>query len=151
DYVLHKPAQDERAAIDEAIARSLEVLPLVLSGDTQGAMLKLHTRDAEPREKPAEAPRAAPAIVPEEQQAPPPPPRASSIERVGDAAEAAHSRQAETAGTAAAGRTTRAIEKTAEKPARQAKSEEAAGAQEAAKSGKKSGLNSLLKKLIPGG
>src|SRR5688572_17039424 len=59
DYVLHKPAQDERAAIDEAIARSLEVLPLVLSGDTQGAMLKLHTRDAELKDKLAER-QAAP-------------------------------------------------------------------------------------------
>jgi PTH1 family peptidyl-tRNA hydrolase len=49
DYVLRKPAQDERAAIDEAIERSLEVLPLMLSGDTQGAMLKLHT---EQKEKP---------------------------------------------------------------------------------------------------
>jgi PTH1 family peptidyl-tRNA hydrolase len=47
DYVLHKPAQEERAAIDFAIGRALEVLPAVLSGDLQGAMLKLHT-EAEP-------------------------------------------------------------------------------------------------------
>ena len=47
DYVLHKPAQEDRAAIDAAIARALEVLPLVLAGDMQGAMLKLHT-EAEP-------------------------------------------------------------------------------------------------------
>jgi PTH1 family peptidyl-tRNA hydrolase len=53
EYVLHKPAQDERAAIDDAIARSLDVLPLVLSGDTQGAMLKLHTRESGEKEKPA--------------------------------------------------------------------------------------------------
>jgi len=43
DYVLHKPSQEERAAIDSAIARVLEVLPLMLAGDHQGAMLKLHT------------------------------------------------------------------------------------------------------------
>jgi PTH1 family peptidyl-tRNA hydrolase len=43
DYVLHKPSQDDRAAIDAAIARVLEVLPLLLAGDHQGAMLKLHT------------------------------------------------------------------------------------------------------------
>ena len=50
EYVLHKPAQEERAAIDEAIARGLDVLPLVLSGAMQDAMLKLHTRDAEQKE-----------------------------------------------------------------------------------------------------
>src|SRR5688572_4871930 len=32
EYVLHKPAQDERAAIDAAIERALEVLPLVMAG-----------------------------------------------------------------------------------------------------------------------
>jgi peptidyl-tRNA hydrolase, PTH1 family len=56
DYVLHRPAQDERAAIDEAIARSLDVLPLVLSGAMQDAMLKLHTRDAAEKGKPADLP-----------------------------------------------------------------------------------------------
>ena len=43
DYVLHKPSQEDRAAIDAAMARVLEVLPLLLAGDHQGAMLKLHT------------------------------------------------------------------------------------------------------------
>jgi len=47
DFVLHKPSQEDRAAIDAAIARGLEVLPGVLAGDLQGAMLKLHT-EAEP-------------------------------------------------------------------------------------------------------
>ena len=46
DYVLHKPARDERAAIDRAIERSLEVLPVMLAGDMQAAMLKLHTQEA---------------------------------------------------------------------------------------------------------
>ncbi len=45
DFVLQKPTPDERAAIDAAIARALEVLPLVLAGDLQGAMLKLHTQE----------------------------------------------------------------------------------------------------------
>ena len=49
EYVLHKPMQEERTAIDAAIDRALDALPLILSGDTQGAMLKLHTE-----EKPAE-------------------------------------------------------------------------------------------------
>lgn len=47
DYVLHKPAQDERVAIDEAIGRALQVLPLVLAGDMQGAMHRLHTVERE--------------------------------------------------------------------------------------------------------
>jgi PTH1 family peptidyl-tRNA hydrolase len=60
DYVLHKPAQEERAEIDAAIGRALEVLPLVLAGDLQGAMLKLHTAP-EPVARPAkEEPPAAP-------------------------------------------------------------------------------------------
>jgi PTH1 family peptidyl-tRNA hydrolase len=67
DYVLRKPLQEERAAIDFAIGRVLGVMPAVLAGDLQGAMLKLHT-EAEPpkverpaaREKPARAAAAAP-------------------------------------------------------------------------------------------
>ena len=77
DYVLHRPAQEERADIDAAIGRALEVLPLVLAGDVQGAMLKLHTddhADKAPRpdkpkaEKPAKLARAdqtAKAATPE--------------------------------------------------------------------------------------
>jgi PTH1 family peptidyl-tRNA hydrolase len=74
DYVLHKPAQEERAAIDAAIGNALEILPLVLAGDLQGAMLKLHSQQpvepaaapekpakAEKPEKPAKAPPKEPA------------------------------------------------------------------------------------------
>lgn len=52
DYVLAKPSSEDRAAIDAALARALDVLPLCLSGDMQGAMQKLHTE-----EKPAEKPK----------------------------------------------------------------------------------------------
>src|SRR5262245_61470795 len=55
DYVLGKPSAEERTAIDEAIAKSIEVLPLCLAGDLQGAMQKLHTvgkETAPPKEKP---------------------------------------------------------------------------------------------------
>jgi PTH1 family peptidyl-tRNA hydrolase len=59
DYVLHRPPQEERAAIDAAIGQALEILPMVLAGDLQGAMLKLHSRqpvEAAPApEKPAKA------------------------------------------------------------------------------------------------
>jgi PTH1 family peptidyl-tRNA hydrolase len=62
DFVLHKPSQEDRAAVDSAIARALEVLPLVLAGDNQGAMLKLHT-EAEPvtAERPVKPEPARPA------------------------------------------------------------------------------------------
>lgn len=44
DYVLKRPGAEERAAIEQAIARSLEVWPLIAEGDHQAAMLKLHTK-----------------------------------------------------------------------------------------------------------
>ena len=43
DYVLNKPLAEDRADIDEAIGRSIEILPLCLAGDMQGAMQKLHS------------------------------------------------------------------------------------------------------------
>jgi peptidyl-tRNA hydrolase, PTH1 family len=45
DYVLQKPAAEDRAAIDAAIDRALAVVPLCLEGDLQAAMLKLHTQE----------------------------------------------------------------------------------------------------------
>jgi PTH1 family peptidyl-tRNA hydrolase len=44
DYVLRRPPAEEAALIHEAIARSLKILPLVLSGDLETAMHRLHTR-----------------------------------------------------------------------------------------------------------
>jgi PTH1 family peptidyl-tRNA hydrolase len=51
DYVLQKPSADDRAEIDAAIGRSIEILPLCLAGDLQGAMQKLHSVE---KEKPVE-------------------------------------------------------------------------------------------------
>jgi PTH1 family peptidyl-tRNA hydrolase len=51
DYVLQKPSAEDRAAIDSAIARAIEILPLCLSGDLQTAMQKLHTEDQKEAEK----------------------------------------------------------------------------------------------------
>jgi PTH1 family peptidyl-tRNA hydrolase len=69
-YVLSRPAQEDRAAIDTAIGGALEILPLVLAGDLQGAMMKLHSQPvAEPvvrpekMEKPKKAP-SEPAAAP---------------------------------------------------------------------------------------
>jgi peptidyl-tRNA hydrolase, PTH1 family len=55
EYVLNKPGADDRAAIDAALARALDVLPLIVGGDMQSAMLKLHT----PEKTPARAPEKA--------------------------------------------------------------------------------------------
>ncbi|MGH8674259.1 MAG: aminoacyl-tRNA hydrolase, partial [Burkholderiales bacterium] len=59
DYVLQKPSLEDRASIDGAIDKALEVVPLCVAGDLQGAMLKLHTQD-----KDAERAGAAPAAPP---------------------------------------------------------------------------------------
>ncbi|VVC76701.1 Peptidyl-tRNA hydrolase [Aquicella siphonis] len=43
DYVLDPPSKAERHKIDDALLRAQEALPLILRGDIQKAMLKLHT------------------------------------------------------------------------------------------------------------
>jgi len=127
DYVLHKPAQEERTAIDGAIDRALEVLPLVLGGDMQGAMLKLHTdekaavapppRDAEERTQPEKA----------ESKTLAPPRKTSKAERPQKAKAAAPAKPSEdVGGTSDAGA---------------AKPEKAVG--------KKGALGSFLKKILP--
>ena len=94
DYVLQKPSADDRADIDEAIGRSIEILPLCLAGDMQGAMQKLHSVEKEKaaekkqsEKKPVEAKaapkaetRAVPKVEPKveakvETQPPPPAPK----------------------------------------------------------------------------
>lgn len=57
-YLLNShPTAEDRGAIDGALDRALEVMPLILSGDMQGAMHRLHTQDKPP--KADSAPRAA--------------------------------------------------------------------------------------------
>jgi PTH1 family peptidyl-tRNA hydrolase len=79
DYVLEKPPAEEREAIEGAIARSLEIMPLVLEGDLQAAMLKLHSQDKpvapkaetkKPETKKPEAKKAAPAPQPKPETKP---------------------------------------------------------------------------------
>src|SRR5262245_6101048 len=72
DYVLGKPSADERAQIDEAIGRSIDILPLCLSGDMQAAMLKLHSVDKKPEPKKAE-PKPEPKKVEPKVEAKPAP------------------------------------------------------------------------------
>ena len=48
DWVLASPSPVDRASIDDTIARSINVMPLLLDGEFEAAMPKLHTN---PREK----------------------------------------------------------------------------------------------------
>jgi PTH1 family peptidyl-tRNA hydrolase len=62
DYVLRKPPADQREAIAKSIEQSMSALDLVLAGDMERAMMKVHAKP--PRPKPAVAPKglvAAPA------------------------------------------------------------------------------------------
>jgi PTH1 family peptidyl-tRNA hydrolase len=62
DYVLNAPTPDERPLIEAAVERALEVMPLVLAGDMQGAMQALHRAEKAEREKAkGEAPAPKPA------------------------------------------------------------------------------------------
>lgn len=64
DFVLHKPSAEEKALIDQAIERSLQVLPEMLKGDMQAAIQKLHSGEPKPVEK-----KEPPAKAPEPQKA----------------------------------------------------------------------------------
>jgi len=74
DYVLNKPSAEDRAEIDEAIGRSIEILPLCLAGDMQGAMQKLHSVEKEKKAKPVEQKTEAPKVVVEPEPKPAPTP-----------------------------------------------------------------------------
>jgi PTH1 family peptidyl-tRNA hydrolase len=43
NYVLHPPREEETALIAQAIERSLEVWPLIIAGEMEKAMHRLHT------------------------------------------------------------------------------------------------------------
>ncbi len=79
DYVLNKPSAEDRDAIEGAIGRSIEILPLCLAGDMQGAMQKLHSFEMpkpRPVEKKPEAPKAVakpePKVEPKPESKPEP-------------------------------------------------------------------------------
>ena len=44
DYVLTKPSQEDRQAIEKAILDAIAVMPEILGGDLERAMHKLHTK-----------------------------------------------------------------------------------------------------------
>ncbi|MES2069100.1 MAG: aminoacyl-tRNA hydrolase [Pseudomonadota bacterium] len=43
DFVLHRPRKEEQPLIDEAIARGLDIIPLLVEGKFDAAMMQLHT------------------------------------------------------------------------------------------------------------
>jgi len=44
DFVLHRPRAEEQKLIDEAIANSLPIIPLLCEGKFDVAMKELHTQ-----------------------------------------------------------------------------------------------------------
>jgi PTH1 family peptidyl-tRNA hydrolase len=67
DYVLRKPAPEQRELIEQTVARSVDALDLLLAGDMERAMMKVHAKP--PRPKPA---RPAPATAPAAGEGPAP-------------------------------------------------------------------------------
>jgi len=74
DYVLQRPPAEEKEAIDAVIQKALDLLPMMLAGDMQGAMHKLHTEDKPPapvkkepekKEKPVKEPEKKEAAAKE--------------------------------------------------------------------------------------
>ena len=61
-YVLRKPPADQRSAIDQAIDTSVKSLDLLLAGEMETAMMRLHAKP--PRPKPATPPSAGPTSAP---------------------------------------------------------------------------------------
>lgn len=59
NWVLRKPAPDQRESIEQCITQSLEALPLLLQGPMDRALMKIHAKP--PRPKPPAPPAARPA------------------------------------------------------------------------------------------
>jgi PTH1 family peptidyl-tRNA hydrolase len=53
DFVLHPPSREHRRAIDEAIGRALEVVPQLVEGQFERAMMKLHRAPVAPEDPPS--------------------------------------------------------------------------------------------------
>jgi peptidyl-tRNA hydrolase, PTH1 family len=49
NYVLKKPSREHREAIDGCIAKSLETLDLMLAGEMERAMMKVHAKPPRPK------------------------------------------------------------------------------------------------------
>jgi len=58
NFVLHAPSRDEMQAIEKNIDDSLALLPMLLAGKFEDAMLKLHTKPSQPKPAPSNPPQA---------------------------------------------------------------------------------------------
>lgn len=76
NWVLRKPAPDQREAIEKCIAQSIEALPLLIDGPMERALMKIHARPPRPKPAPAPRPAALPAESPQTA-----PPRPASADR----------------------------------------------------------------------
>jgi PTH1 family peptidyl-tRNA hydrolase len=67
NYVLRKPPLAERQAVEDCIAKSLDAVELMLKGEMERAMMKIHAKPPRPKPpKPASAPKdAAPSTQPD--------------------------------------------------------------------------------------
>ena len=74
NWVLSKPSPEQRTAMEEAVARSIQALPLLLEGEMEAATQRIHTA-APPRPKPPrkapDAPKEASATAAANTTAPP--------------------------------------------------------------------------------
>jgi PTH1 family peptidyl-tRNA hydrolase len=68
DYVLQKPTAEDKAAIDQAIDRALQVLPEMLTGDMQAAIQKLHSGEPKSPEKKEPPRKEVPIKEPEKKE-----------------------------------------------------------------------------------
>ena len=65
DFVLHRPSREHQGLIDEAMGKALSVMPHVLAGEMEVAMMKLHSKRA-PKEISGETPKEPPKKPPKE-------------------------------------------------------------------------------------
>jgi PTH1 family peptidyl-tRNA hydrolase len=66
DYVLRRPPADQREAIEKTIAASMDALDLLVSGEMDRAMMKLHAKPPRPKPAPPAAPPGDDPTKPEE-------------------------------------------------------------------------------------
>ena len=71
NYVLRKPPLEQREAIDKSVEQSLSALDLVLAGDMERAMMKVHAKP--PRPKPPRPEGLPTATAPKDTGTPPKP------------------------------------------------------------------------------
>lgn len=64
NYVLRKPPLSERELIDQCIVRSMDALDLLLAGEMDKAMMKIHTKPARPKPPKPPEPETPPSAPP---------------------------------------------------------------------------------------